>query len=86
LLVFTIATFPGEWLDSNLPSLPLVPTYLPSLESGSTDQTQPSLEERWLKIIDFAKSMEWNSLHDLLVAGDVEAGRGLRQNSWTSDH
>ena len=27
LLVFTIATFPGEWLDSNLPSLRLVPTH-----------------------------------------------------------
>ena len=40
LLVFTIATFPGEWLDSNLPSLPLVPTKWPSLgpENGQTDE------------------------------------------------
>jgi hypothetical protein len=29
LLVFTIATFPGEWLEENLPSLPLVPTEWP---------------------------------------------------------
>ena len=70
LLVFTIATFPGEWLDSNLPSLPLVPTYLPSTDSP--DQTQPSLVERWRRVVDFAKSMEWTSLHDLLVAGDVD--------------
>ena len=39
----------GEWLESNLPSLPLVPTYLPS---WSTDQAQPSLEERWQKIVE----------------------------------
>jgi uncharacterized protein YjbI with pentapeptide repeats len=26
LLVFTIATFPGEWLDEILPSMPIVPT------------------------------------------------------------
>jgi uncharacterized protein YjbI with pentapeptide repeats len=58
-LVFTIATFPGEWLDSKLPSLPLVPTYL---LSPRNDQTQPQLEER----------RRWTSLHDLLVAGDVD--------------
>ena len=46
LLVFTIATFPGEWLHSNLPSLRLVPQ-LPL-------------------------SREWTSLHDILVAGDVD--------------
>ena len=28
LLVFTIATFPGEWLNSSLPSLPVVPPTL----------------------------------------------------------
>ena len=66
LLVFTIATFPGEWLVSNLPSLPLVPTRLPSL-SGKSDSTQTdqTLKERRRKV-------EWTSLHDLLVAGDVD--------------
>jgi uncharacterized protein YjbI with pentapeptide repeats len=29
LLVFTIATFPGEWLDQNLPSIRIVPTKWP---------------------------------------------------------
>jgi uncharacterized protein YjbI with pentapeptide repeats len=27
LLVFTVATFPGEWLDESLPTLPLVPSW-----------------------------------------------------------
>jgi hypothetical protein len=35
LLVFTIATFPGEWLDANLPSARLVPTKSSTLESGT---------------------------------------------------
>jgi uncharacterized protein YjbI with pentapeptide repeats len=91
LLVFTIATFPGEWLDSNLPSLPLVPTRWPalSLENGQTDQaveaqnegeneSQAAEEEVarkgrfWPTVSALAKSVEWTSLHDLLVAGDVD--------------
>jgi len=120
LLVFTSATFPGEWLDSNLPSLRLVPTKLPSLESEptATDQrslndpsssntnqshglsenekeTQPSLKERWRKIVDFAKerwwnvvdfakSMEWTSLHDLLVAGDVDLVARKPRSLWSN--
>jgi uncharacterized protein YjbI with pentapeptide repeats len=84
LLVFTIATFPGEWLDSKLPSLPLVPTHLPSSKSGSTDQPQASLEERWLKVIDFAKAMEWTSLHDLLVAGDVDFIARKPKSLWSN--
>jgi uncharacterized protein YjbI with pentapeptide repeats len=56
LLVFTIATFPGEWLDSNLPSLPLVPT----------------------------KSLEWTSLHGLLVAGDVDLVARKPTSLWSN--
>jgi uncharacterized protein YjbI with pentapeptide repeats len=33
LLVWTIATFPGEWVDENLPSLGLVPTTWPPWKS-----------------------------------------------------
>jgi uncharacterized protein YjbI with pentapeptide repeats len=35
LLVFTIATFPGEWLDNHIPSLPFVPTKLPTFKPNS---------------------------------------------------
>jgi hypothetical protein len=59
LLVFTIATFPGEWLNRNLPSLRLVPTKWPELNS-----------KYGVDVI--VRSMEWTSLHDLLVAGDVD--------------
>jgi uncharacterized protein YjbI with pentapeptide repeats len=33
LLVFTVATFPGEWLYTNLPSAPIVPTRRPVWKS-----------------------------------------------------
>ena len=45
LLVFTIATFPDEWLDSNLPTLRLAPTKLPSLEPEPTATDQRSLND-----------------------------------------
>ena len=35
LLVFTIATFPGEWLEENLPPVRLVPTAWPKLSPES---------------------------------------------------
>ena len=35
-LVFTIATFPGEWLNEHVPSLALVPTSWPDLPAGSS--------------------------------------------------
>jgi uncharacterized protein YjbI with pentapeptide repeats len=42
LLVVTIATFPGEWLEENLPSFRLVPTAWPKLppESAYADNTR----------------------------------------------
>jgi uncharacterized protein YjbI with pentapeptide repeats len=120
-LVFTVATFPGEWLDSNLPSLPLVPTTLPSLESAQTrtnqtnqgdlsfrnssrqndelsenkKETEPSLKKRWRGIVDlaksmerkvirFANSMEWTSLHKLLVAGDVDLVARKPTSLWSN--
>ena len=45
LLVFTIATFPDEWLDFNLPTLRLAPTKLPSLEPEPTATDQRSLND-----------------------------------------
>src|SRR5262249_33743672 len=83
LLVFTIATFPGEWLESNLPSLPLVPTKWPTLgESTSLLLSEEEGRGRFwptVSVLGFRStistlvhSMEWSSPHDLLVAGDVD--------------
>jgi uncharacterized protein YjbI with pentapeptide repeats len=41
LLVFSIATFPGEWLDTHLPSVRLVPTTW-ELPTTQTAETSPS--------------------------------------------
>jgi hypothetical protein len=39
VLVFGIATFPGEWLDKKVPSLPFVPTKWPPSTSTPTEWT-----------------------------------------------
>lgn len=87
LLVFAVATFPGEWLDSNLPSVRLVPTKWPSLtsraarpeaidkaalraEAESPSSETPGREAPYL--INLIRSMEWTSLHKLLVGGDID--------------
>jgi hypothetical protein len=36
-LVFTVATFPGEWVDEHLPPVPFVPTEWPSLKPDSAE-------------------------------------------------
>ena len=58
LLVVTIATFPGEWLEETLPPVRFIPTTwaawtLPSVEAIQT------------------AGSGWVTLHDLLVAGQV---------------
>ena len=45
LLVFTIATFPGEWLEVNLPSLRVVPTKWPSLRP-TNNRSEQTLTKR----------------------------------------
>jgi uncharacterized protein YjbI with pentapeptide repeats len=57
LLVVTIATFPGEWLEMKLPPVPLIPTTwgartLPSVQAIRTTESR------------------WATLHELLVAGN----------------
>jgi uncharacterized protein YjbI with pentapeptide repeats len=51
LLVFTVATFPGEWLDATLLPMRFVPAKWPTPDS---------------------KALEWTSLHELLVQGEVD--------------
>src|SRR5271155_702455 len=59
LLVWTVATFPGEWLKVNLPPVRLIPT---TWEAW----TAPSVEA-----IQKAES-GWATLHELLVAGNPD--------------
>jgi uncharacterized protein YjbI with pentapeptide repeats len=85
LLVFTIATFPGEWLDANLPSFRFVPTRWPADEPKQSEEAlddngnEPANAEEgkksqtfWQKVNNQVRSMRWTSPHDLLVGGDVD--------------
>ena len=67
LLVFTIATFPGEWLEENLLSMPLVPTTWAAVLS-SNEEALPS----------------WATLHELLVAGQVNYITARPQSLWSN--
>jgi uncharacterized protein YjbI with pentapeptide repeats len=71
-LVFTIATFPGEWLEEKLPTVRLVPT---SLEAW---QLLPSVEA-----IQKAGS-GWATLHELLVAGEVDFAAQKPESLWSN--
>jgi hypothetical protein len=71
LLVVTIATFPSEWLEENLPPVRLVPT---SWEAW----TAPSIEA-----IQKAGS-GWATLHELLVAGHVNFVTDSPTSLWSN--
>lgn len=68
LLVFTVATFPGERLDKNLWSARIIPTEWPPWKSQNA---LPS----WTR---------WTSLHQLLFAGPVDFGTGKRMSLWSN--
>jgi len=82
LLVFTIATFPGERLD-RLPHMKILPTKWPSFDRPvplywlSSGPSRPDL-------LDFIKSMEWTSLHNALVSGDVDLVERKPTSLWSN--
>jgi uncharacterized protein YjbI with pentapeptide repeats len=65
LLVTTIATFPGEWLEENLPSVQFVPW---------KDQKDPQQPPKW----------RLASLHELLVAGEVDFAARKPKSFWSN--
>jgi hypothetical protein len=71
LLVFTIATFPGEWLEEALPEVRLVPTTLAAWRLPSVEAIQ-------------TPGLGWATLHELLVAGTVDFVTGKPQNWWSN--
>ena len=70
LLVLTIATFPGEWLDEKLPPLTLVPPSPAALTLQS------------VKAIRAGRG--WGTLHELLVAGDVNYVTDSPKSLWSN--
>jgi len=71
LLVFTIATFPGEWLEEKMPTVRLVPTTLEAWQLPSIEAIQKA-------------GSGWATLHELLVAGTVDFVTGKPQNWWSN--
>ena len=68
LLVFTVATFPGEWLNENLWSLRIIPTNWPPWKLPTT----------------LPRGTRWTSLHHLLFAGNVNLVTGKRMSLWSN--
>ena len=71
LLMFTIATFPGEWLEEKLPSVRLIPTTWQAWTLPSVQAIQ-------------AADSGWATLHELLVAGPVNYVTGRPQSLWSN--
>jgi uncharacterized protein YjbI with pentapeptide repeats len=71
LLTVTIATFPGEWLEEKLPPLRLVPTTWGLWALPSVEAIQ-------------GEGPRWATLHELLVAGQVNYVTGRPQSLWSN--
>jgi len=68
LLVFTIATFPGEWLEDKVPTVPLVPTSWEAWQLPSVEAIQKA-GSGWVT---------------LLVAGEVDYVTRKPESLWSN--
>ena len=80
LLVFTIATFPGEALDRYLPSVRFVPIGLSATQSDGVSQNRPGSTGRREAVA----SVRWTSLHELLLQGDVDLVARKPKSLWSN--
>jgi uncharacterized protein YjbI with pentapeptide repeats len=71
LLVFAIATFPGEWLEENLPPVRLIPTTWAAWTLPSVQAIQTA-------------GSGWATLHELLVAGEVDLAAQKPKSLWSN--
>jgi hypothetical protein len=65
-LVFTAATFPGEWLDDRV---------------GKRQWIRPNPVTAWLGAKDRRGQPKWTSIHDLLFNGEVDDATRRRKSS-----
>jgi uncharacterized protein YjbI with pentapeptide repeats len=92
LLVGTIATFPGEWLEDKLPSLSFIPVgWLPWMSKDAAAKNSSLVARGWPWIRERAETRKrlesrqrWTSLHELLVAGEVNYVTGRPQSLWSN--
>ena len=71
LLVCTIATFPGEWLEENLPPVRLIPTTWAAWTLPSVQAIQTA-------------GSGWATLHELLIAGPSDYVTGRPRSLWSN--
>lgn len=71
LLVCTIATFPGEWLEENLPPVRLIPTTWAAWTLPSVQAIQTA-------------GSGWATLHELLIAGPADYVTGRPRSLWSN--
>jgi uncharacterized protein YjbI with pentapeptide repeats len=97
LMIFTVATFPGEWLDENLPSVRIIPTQWPpwksqvaqpALLAGMLLENPKMTRYALVEQIGIAKVLRmragWTSVHELLFAGGVDVVAGKRKSLWSN--
>src|SRR5262249_40204964 len=70
LLVFTVATFPGEWLDDNLPSV----KFIPIAPIAPSRTFIPIVSDKYRVV----------SLYDVLVAGEVDLTSRKLKSLWSN--
>jgi uncharacterized protein YjbI with pentapeptide repeats len=92
LLVFAVATFPGEWLEEALPEVRIIPTQWPSwdsaeqgTETGQSDGKRSSdFSNLFGRAVEVWRSMGWTSPHKLLAAGEVDYVTRRPQSLWSN--
>jgi uncharacterized protein YjbI with pentapeptide repeats len=83
LLVLTVATFPGEWLEENLPTVRLVPTNWDGLWEG--ERWRLAWSSRNFNLIRISKLISgWVTLHELLVAGEIDYVTRRPKSLWSN--
>jgi uncharacterized protein YjbI with pentapeptide repeats len=70
-LVFTIATFRGEWLEKQMPTIRLVPTSMKAWQLPSMEAIQKA-------------GSGWATLHELLVAGPMDVVAQRPKSLWSN--
>jgi hypothetical protein len=90
VLVFTVATFPGEWLDRHLPDLNFIPTkanFIPTKAPIKSPGPRDATARRPPTIIEHRvppRSDTWSSPHKLLFAGGVDFVAQKPRSLWSN--
>jgi uncharacterized protein YjbI with pentapeptide repeats len=76
ILAFTVATFPGEWIDAHLPNVRVIPVKTPSTYRSDVSPRELLAPPPPL--------YRWMSLHELLINGDVDLVARKPRSLWSN--